>query len=85
MKKCKECEYAKAYNVPRNGNGASWRSGHFSQKGYVCSHKDGESKLPIIFYGETAPRKCPLRNGGQKRDAKRKAASRRRSSSPCLS
>ena len=26
----------------------------------------GESKLPIIFYGETAPRKCPLRNGGQK-------------------
>ena len=35
MKKCKECEYAKAYNVPRNGNGASWRSGHFSQKGYV--------------------------------------------------
>ena len=66
MKKCKECEYAKAYNVPRNGNGASWRSGHFSQKGYVCSHKDGESKLPIIFYGETAPRKCPLRNGGQK-------------------
>lgn len=64
--KCKECEYAKAYNVPRNGNGASWRSGHFSQKGYVCSHKDGESKLPIIFYGETAPRKCPLRNGGQK-------------------
>ena len=66
MKKCKECEYAKACNVPRNGNGASWRSGHFSQKGYVCSHKDGESKLPIIFYGETAPRKCPLRNGGQK-------------------
>ena len=63
MKKCKECEYAKAYNVPRNGNGASWR---FSQKGYVCSHKDGESKLPIIFYGKTAPRKCPLRNGGQK-------------------
>ena len=58
MKKCKECEYAKAYNVPRNGNGASWRSGRFSQKGYVCSH--------IIFYGETAPRKCPLRNGGQK-------------------
>ena len=35
MKKCKECEYAKAYNVPRNGNGASWRSGRFSQKGYV--------------------------------------------------
>ena len=66
MKKCKECEYAKAYNVPRNGNGGSWRSGRVSQKGYVCSHKDGESKLPIIFYGETAPRKCPLRNGGQK-------------------
>ena len=73
MKKCKECEYAKAYNVPRNGNGASWRSGHFSQKGYVCSHKDGESKLPIIFYGETAPRKCPLRNGGQRMRRKKKS------------
>lgn len=73
MKKCKECEYAKAYNVPRNGNGASWRSGHFSQKGYVCSHKDGESKLPIIFYGETAPRKCPLRNGGQRMRHKKKS------------
>lgn len=73
MKKCKECEYAKAYNVPRNGNGASWRSGHFSQKGYVCSHKDGESKLPIIFYGETAPRKCPLRNGGAEMKHKKKS------------
>ena len=44
MKKCKECEYAKAYNVPRNGNGASWRPGHFSQKGYACSHKDPQGR-----------------------------------------
>lgn len=49
------------YDFPRKGNSGSWRSGLFGQKGYVCHHKDGETKLPIIFYGETAPRKCPLR------------------------
>lgn len=66
MKKCKECEYGETHNVPRSGNGGSWRSGRFSQTAYVCKHKDGENKFPILFYGETAPRKCPLRNGGRK-------------------
>ena len=84
MKKCKECEYAKAYNVPRNGNGASWRSGHFSQKGYVCSHKDGESKLPIIFTARRLPGNVRY---GMEAEMKHKKKSRlaRRSSSPCLS
>lgn len=62
MIKCSECEYGEKKWFPRNGNGASWRSGHFAQEAYICKHPDGMDKWPILFYGKTAPRKCPLKN-----------------------
>lgn len=56
--KCTECEFGKKLCVRRNGNGASWRSGSFSQEGVYCEHEKSPRE---IFYGTTSPKKCPLR------------------------
>ena len=61
---CTECKFGEKHRFPRNGNGASWSSGHFFQEGVACLHeKPGGTG---IFYGTTSPRTCPLRNTRRK-------------------
>lgn len=63
--KCSECEFGEKHNFPRNGNGASWRSGHFYQSGVVCAHNP-PAYPATIFYGKTSPRTCPKRKGRER-------------------
>ncbi len=63
--KCSECEFGEKHNFPRNGNGGSWRSGHFYQVGVVCGHETPPSPA-LIFYGKTSPRTCPIRKGAER-------------------
>ena len=61
--KCAECQHGRKASFPRNGNGASWRSGHFYQDGVACLHeKPGGTG---IFFGKTSPKTCPLRRCGE--------------------
>lgn len=59
--KCAECEYGRRANMPRHGNSGSAYRGSFSQEAYICKHPHPVLGQPIIFYGTTAPRKCPKR------------------------
>ena len=46
--KCSECPHGRKANFPRNGNGASWRSGHFYQEGVACLY-DKPGGIGIIL------------------------------------
>ena len=58
MVKCSDCRFATVRALPRNGNSASWRSGHFTESSYVCSHPSGKV---VLFTGKTSPKNCPRR------------------------
>lgn len=60
-RKCIACKFAHVGNYPRHGNGNSALSGLFQQQGSYCGHPN--MKRPLIFYGATSPRDCPLKHG----------------------
>lgn len=64
MLECKKCSFAHVGKYLRHGNGNSARYGHFVQVGCFCNHPD--CKTPLIFYGKTSPRYCPLKKGEKK-------------------
>ena len=57
--KCARCDFASTGRYPRQGFGASARSGSFYQVGHFCNHPD--CKRHLIFYGKTSPTTCPLK------------------------
>ena len=59
--KCRECEFASVHTYPRNGNSNSAHVGHFGQEASFCNHPQCPPPGPLLFYGKTAPRYCPLR------------------------
>lgn len=63
--KCRECEFASVHTYPRNGNGNSAHVGHFGQEASYCNHPKCPPPGPLLFYGKTAPRYCPLRKKGE--------------------
>lgn len=68
--KCRECEYASISTYMRNGNGASAHVGHFAQEAAFCKHPDCRPPGPLLFYGKTAPRYCPLKKKLKKEERK---------------
>lgn len=56
---CKNCEYGRTANMPRNGNGGSAYRGSFSEQAYLCSHPKPHYLQQVIFYGKTSPKYCP--------------------------
>ena len=63
--KCSDCEFGEKRTFPKNGKGASWRSGHFYQTGVFCTHERPPRPL-LIFFGKTSPMTCPLRKGQER-------------------
>ena len=63
--KCRECEFASVHTYPRNGNSNSAHVGHFGQEASFCNHPQCPPPGPLLFYGKTAPRYCPLRKKGE--------------------
>ena len=63
--KCRECEFASVHTYPRNGNSNSAHVGHFGQEASYCNHPKCPPPGPLLFYGKTAPRYCPLRKKGE--------------------
>lgn len=59
--KCRECEFASVKTYPRNGNGYSASTGSFAEEATYCNHPECKGPGPLLFYGKTAPRYCPLR------------------------
>ena len=64
--KCRECEFASVHKYPRNGNGNSAHVGHFGQEASFCNHPQCPPPGPLLFYGKTAPRYCPLKKKERK-------------------
>lgn len=64
--KCRECEFASVHKYPRNGNGNSAHVGHFGQEASFCNHPQCTPPGPLLFYGKTAPRYCPLKKKERK-------------------
>ena len=59
--KCRECEFASVHTSPRKGNRNSAPDGHFGQEASFGKPPNGPPPGPLLFYGKTAPRYCPLR------------------------
>ena len=51
---------------PRNGNSNSAHVGHFGQEASFCNHPQCPPPGPLLFYGKTAPRYCPLKKKERK-------------------
>ena len=64
--KCRECEFASVHTYPRNGNSNSAHVGHFGQEASFCNHPQCPPPGPLLFYGKTAPRYCPLKKKERK-------------------
>lgn len=64
--KCRECEFASVHTYPRNGNSNSAHVGHFGQEASFCNHPQCSPPGPLLFYGKTAPRYCPLKKKERK-------------------
>lgn len=63
--KCRECEFASVHTYPRNGNSNSAHVGHFGQEASYCNHPKCPPPGPLLFYGKTSTRYCPLRKKGE--------------------
>lgn len=59
--KCRECEHASIHTYPRRGKGYSAHVGQFMQEASFCTHPDCKPPGPLLFYGKTAPKYCPLK------------------------
>ena len=63
--KCRECEFASVHTYPRNGNTTSALFGILGLSASYSKPPNGPPPGPLLFYGKTAPRYCPLRKKGE--------------------